>query len=56
MLGYWERPDATAAALDGGELRTGDLGFLDADGYLHVRDRQSLLIIRGGANFYPAEV
>jgi long-chain acyl-CoA synthetase len=56
MLGYWERPDATAAALDGGELRTGDLGFLDADGYLHVRDRQSLLIIRGGANVYPAEV
>ncbi|HEX7132177.1 MAG TPA: AMP-binding protein [Iamia sp.] len=56
MLGYWERPEATAEALAGGELHTGDLGFLDADGYLHVRDRTSLLIIRGGANVYPAEV
>jgi len=56
MLGYWERPDATAEALAGGELHTGDLGFLDADGVLHVRDRKSLVIIRGGANVYPAEV
>jgi acyl-CoA synthetase (AMP-forming)/AMP-acid ligase II len=56
MLGYWQRPEATAAALAGGELHTGDLGLLDADGYLHVRDRTSLLIIRGGANVYPAEV
>jgi long-chain acyl-CoA synthetase len=56
MLGYWEQPEATAEALVGGELRTGDLGALDADGYLHVRDRRSLLIIRGGANVYPAEV
>jgi len=56
MLGYWQRPDATADALVGGELRTGDLGFLDADGNLHVRDRKSLVIIRGGANVYPAEV
>lgn len=56
MLGYWERPDATAAALAGGELHTGDVGFLDDDGYLHLRDRKSLVIIRGGANVYPAEV
>jgi long-chain acyl-CoA synthetase len=56
MLGYWERPDASAAALDGGELHTGDVGFLDDDGYLHLRDRKSLVIIRGGANVYPAEV
>ncbi len=56
MLGYWEHPEATAAALAGGELHTGDLGFLDHHGYLHVRDRQSLVIIRGGANVYPAEV
>jgi acyl-CoA synthetase (AMP-forming)/AMP-acid ligase II len=56
MLGYWERPEATAEALAGGELHTGDLGFLDADGNLHVRDRKSLVIIRGGANVYPAEV
>ena len=56
MLGYWQRPVATAEVLAGGELHTGDLGFLDADGFLHVRDRKSLVIIRGGANVYPAEV
>lgn len=56
MLGYWQRPDATAATVVDGELRTGDVGFLDSDGRLHVRDRKSLVIIRGGANVYPAEV
>ena len=56
MLGYWERPEASAAALAGGELHTGDVGFLDEGGYLHLRDRKSLVIIRGGANVYPAEV
>jgi acyl-CoA synthetase (AMP-forming)/AMP-acid ligase II len=56
MLGYWERPEASAVALAGGELHTGDLGFLDAEGILHLRDRKSLVIIRGGANVYPAEV
>lgn len=56
MLGYWERPEASIEALAGGELHTGDLGFLDAEGNLHIRDRKSLVIIRGGANVYPAEV
>ena len=56
MLGYWNRPDASAEALAGGELHTGDAGFLDDEGYLHLRDRLSLVIIRGGANVYPAEV
>jgi len=56
MLGYWQRDDATADALRDGLLHTGDLGFVDDDGYLHVRDRKSLLIIRGGANVYPAEI
>lgn len=56
MLGYWQRPEATAEALAGGELHTGDLGYLDAGGYLHLRDRKNLLIVRGGANVYPAEV
>jgi long-chain acyl-CoA synthetase len=56
MLGYWDRPDASAETLAGGELRTGDLGFLDEEGYVHLRDRKSLVIIRGGANVYPAEV
>jgi acyl-CoA synthetase (AMP-forming)/AMP-acid ligase II len=56
MLGYWERPEATAETLAGGELHTGDLGFVDTEGNLHLRDRKSLVIIRGGANVYPAEV
>jgi len=56
MLGYWQRPEATALALRGGLLHTGDIGFLDADGNLFLRDRKSDLIIRGGANVYPAEV
>lgn len=56
MLGYWERPTATAETLAGGELHTGDLGFLDPEGNLHLRDRKHLVILRGGANVYPAEV
>ena len=56
MLGYLDRPEATAEALAGGVLHTGDIGELDADGFLYVRDRKNLVIIRGGANVYPAEV
>jgi len=56
MLGYWQRDDATNESLRDGLLHTGDLGFVDDDGFLHVRDRKSLLIIRGGANVYPAEI
>lgn len=56
MVGYWERPEATTSALVDGALRTGDIGFIDADGFLSIRDRRSLVIIRGGANVYPAEV
>lgn len=56
MLGYWERPEATAETLAGDELHTGDVGFVDDAGFLHIRDRKSLVIIRGGANVYPAEV
>lgn len=56
MLGYWDRPSESAAAVVDGELRSGDLGCLDDAGVLHLRDRKSLLIIRGGANVYPAEV
>jgi long-chain acyl-CoA synthetase len=56
MLGYWGRPEATAESLADGALHTGDIGFLDDDGYLHLRDRKSLVILRGGANVYPAEV
>ena len=56
MLGYWDRPEATAEALRDGMLRTGDLGYLTADGDLVITDRKGDLIVRGGANVYPAEV
>ena len=56
MLGYWQQPEATRAVLAGDELHTGDLGRLGDDGHLRVLGRRSQLIIRGGANVYPAEV
>jgi acyl-CoA synthetase (AMP-forming)/AMP-acid ligase II len=56
MLGYWNRPEATAEALRGGVLHSGDVGILDAEGNLFIRGRKGELIIRGGANVYPAEV
>ncbi len=54
--GYWRRADATAAAFEGGWFRTGDVGELDADGYLRLTARKSELIITGGYNVYPREV
>ena len=56
MLGYWNRPEATRAALAGGVYHSGDLGFLDEEGTLFIRGRTQDLILRGGANVYPAEV
>jgi long-chain acyl-CoA synthetase len=56
MHGYWQNQEASVRALRDGELHTGDVGFLDTDGYLHVQDRHQSLILRGGANIYPAEV
>jgi long-chain acyl-CoA synthetase len=55
--GYWNAPEATAAAIDAdGWLATGDVGFVDDDGYLFLVDRKKDLIIRGGYNVYPREV
>lgn len=54
--GYADRPSVTAEVLHDGWLCTGDLGYLDADGYLYVLDRRSDLIITGGENVYPAEI
>ena len=57
MKGYWKQPEATAATIDsGGWLRTGDAGYLDADGYLYIHDRVKDMIVSGGENVYPAEV
>jgi acyl-CoA synthetase (AMP-forming)/AMP-acid ligase II len=56
MLGYWNNPEETSAALEGGVLRTGDIGTVTDAGELYVRDRRKLVIVRGGANVYPAEV
>ncbi|MBI5276520.1 MAG: AMP-binding protein [Burkholderiales bacterium] len=56
MQGYWRLPDATAAALRDGWLRTGDGGRMDAEGYLFIADRLKDMIITGGENVYSAEV
>jgi long-chain acyl-CoA synthetase len=56
MPGYWASPEASAAALRGGWLRTGDVGAFDQDGYLTLKDRSKDLIISGGSNIYPREV
>ena len=56
MAGYFRAPEATRAALAGGWLRTGDLGYLTDDGFLYLVGRRSDMIIRGGENVYPREV
>jgi long-chain acyl-CoA synthetase len=56
MQGYWQQPEATAAAIRDGWLFTGDVGRLDEEGYLTLLDRSKDLIISGGSNIYPREV
>ena len=56
IRGYWNRPDATAETIVDGWLRSGDLGRLDADGYVYVEDRVKDMILRAGDNVYGAEV
>ncbi len=57
MKGYWNRPDATAEAIDAeGWFHSGDVGYLDDDGFLFICDRLKDMVISGGENVYPAEV
>jgi len=56
MKGYYKAPEKTAETIVDGWLHTGDIGHLDADGYLHITDRKKDMIITGGFNVYPSEV
>jgi len=56
MPGYWNNPEATAQTLRDGWLNTGDMGQLDGDGFLTLKDRSKDVIISGGSNIYPREV
>jgi len=56
MLGYWNRPEATAETLRDGWVHTGDAGYLDEQGYVFVCDRVKDMILYAGENVYPAEV
>ncbi len=56
MQGYWRAPDVTADTIRDGWLHTGDIGYLDDEGYLFIVDRKKDLIIRGGFNVYPRDV
>lgn len=56
MLGYWNRPEETAATLRDGWIHTGDLATWDEDGFLYIMDRKKEIIISGGENIYPAQV
>jgi acyl-CoA synthetase (AMP-forming)/AMP-acid ligase II len=56
MAYYWNRPEATAEAFRNGWLHTGDIGYMDADGFFYLVDRKNDMLISGGYNVYPREV
>ena len=56
MKGYWDNPSATQEALRDGWLHTGDLGYMDSEGYVYIVDRTKDMIISGGNNIYPREI
>ena len=56
MKGYFKQPEATAEVMRGGWFHSGDMGYVDEDGFFFIVDRKKELIIRGGFNVYPREV
>jgi len=56
MPGYYKRPDLTAAAVKDGWLHSGDIGYVDEDGFLYLVDRKKDMIISGGVNVYPRDI
>jgi long-chain acyl-CoA synthetase len=56
IRGYWRKPEATADTIVNGWLRTGDLGYIDDNGFLYIEDRMKDMIIRAGENVYSAEI
>jgi acyl-CoA synthetase (AMP-forming)/AMP-acid ligase II len=56
MKGYWRNPEATNDTIVNGWMRTGDVGYMDEEGYLYILDRTKDMIISGGNNIYPREV
>jgi long-chain acyl-CoA synthetase len=56
MMGYYKKPEETAAVLEDGWLKTGDIGFMDEDGYVTIVDRKKDMILASGFNVYPKEV
>jgi long-chain acyl-CoA synthetase len=56
MKGYWRKPEETARALRNGYMHTGDLGYVDGDGYVYLVDRAKDMIVSGGENVYSVEV
>ena len=56
MLGYFKNPEASAETLRDGWLHTGDVGYMDEDGFVYLVDRKKDMIIRGGENIYPREI
>ena len=56
MMGYWKNPELTASALRGGWYHTGDMGYMDPEGYIFLMDRKADMIVTGGENVYPKEI
>ena len=56
MKGYWRRPDETAKVMRGDWFLTGDIGVMDADGYIRIVDRKKDMVVVSGFNVYPNEI